>query len=122
MRVSAFWLKVTDSGLFSGVRMVTLFAVCVIVNSNGFTCPLFGFCGRHVPDRFGGACADSPITQTATAATTLNIARFIFAPWRPCYTENSRFSRREVFFEELEGHPRSRGAPLSFLAATLHAM
>ena len=55
VRVSAFKSKVTDSGLLRGVRIVILFPVCVIVNSNGFTCPLIGFCGRHVPDRFGGA-------------------------------------------------------------------
>jgi len=35
--VSAFSFSVTDSGLLSGVRIVTLSAVCVIVNSNGFT-------------------------------------------------------------------------------------
>ena len=75
--VSPFSFSVTDSGLLSGVRIVTLSAVCVIVNSNGFTCPPMGFCGRHVPDRFGGACAARPITTTAVASTTVNIARFM---------------------------------------------
>lgn len=59
------------------MRIVTLSAVCVIVNSNGFACPLFGFCGRHVPDRFGGDCAARPITTTAATSTTVNIARFM---------------------------------------------
>src|SRR6476619_1663191 len=36
--------SVTDSGLLRGVRIVTLSAACVIVNSNGFTCPLIAFC------------------------------------------------------------------------------
>src|SRR5262245_11540322 len=48
-----------------------------MVNSNGFTCPLLGFCGRQVPDRFGGACAARPITTTTAISPTVNIARFI---------------------------------------------
>src|SRR5262245_8068203 len=84
VRVSAFSLSVTDSGLPSGVRIVTLSAACVMVNSNGFACPLFGFWGRQVPDRFGGACAARPITTTAAASTIVNTVRFMSAPsvWR----------------------------------------
>jgi hypothetical protein len=63
--------------MLSGVRIVTLSAVCVMVISNGFTCPLFGFCGRHVPDKFGGACPARPITTTAAAITAVNITRFM---------------------------------------------
>jgi hypothetical protein len=49
----------------------------VIVSSNGFTCPLFEFCGRHVPDRSGGACAARPIITTAAATTIVNPIRFM---------------------------------------------
>jgi hypothetical protein len=45
----------------------------VIVISNGFTCPLMEFCGRHVPDRFGDACAARPITTTAVASATATL-------------------------------------------------
>src|SRR4029079_15051098 len=61
----------------SGVRIVTVSAACVIVNSNGFTCPPIEFCGRHVPDRFGGACAARPVITPAVASTRISIARFI---------------------------------------------
>ena len=64
------------SGLLSGVRIVTLSAVCVMVNSNGLACPAIGFCGRHVPDRFGGVCA-RPLITTNAARTSVNTARFI---------------------------------------------
>src|SRR6476660_4538075 len=71
--------SVTDSGLLSGVRIVTLSAACVIVSSNGFTCPLIAFSGRHVPDRFGGACAARAITITLVASIAINIARFMYS-------------------------------------------
>ena len=80
VRVSAFSFNVTDSGLASGVRIVTLSAACVMVNSNGLACPLFGFSGRHVPDRSGGACAARPITTTAAANAIVNTVRFISTP------------------------------------------
>src|SRR5687768_6833331 len=61
--------------------MVTPSAVCVMVNSNGLTCPAIGFCGRQVPDRFGGVCA-RPLITTNAARTRDDTARFISSSFK----------------------------------------